>query len=77
MVVTAAWSQDEERLLFVASEDGSGGTLSLLSGRVITPISDTNRVGPIAKIAFSDKPDRAFLLAGMDGQLNVFLVALP
>jgi uncharacterized protein (TIGR03790 family) len=76
-VVTAAWSPDEERLLFVASEGGSGGNLSLLAGRAITPICDVGKIGAVAKMAFSDKPDRAFLLAGMDGQLNVYLVALP
>jgi uncharacterized protein (TIGR03790 family) len=76
-VVAAAWSPDEERLLFVASDTGSGGSLSLLAGRAITPICDMGKIGAVAKLAFSDKPDRAFLLAGMDGQLNVFLVALP
>ena len=77
MVVTAAWSPDEERLLFITSDGGSGGNLSLLSGRAITPICDIRKIGAVAKMAFSDKPDRAFLLAGMDGQLNVHLVALP
>jgi uncharacterized protein (TIGR03790 family) len=76
-VVTAAWSPDEERLLFVASEGGSGGNLMLLAGRALTQICDTGKIGAVAKMAFSDKPDRAFLLAGMDGQLNVFLVGLP
>jgi uncharacterized protein (TIGR03790 family) len=76
-VVAAAWSPDEERLLFVASEGDSGGTLSLLAGRAITPLCDMRKIGVIAKLAFSAKPDRAFLLAGMDGQLNVYLMALP
>jgi hypothetical protein len=76
-VVTAAWSPDEERLLFVVSDGGSGGSLSLLAGRAVTEICDIGKIGAVAKMAFSDKPDRAFLLAGMDGQLNVFLVALP
>jgi hypothetical protein len=31
----------------------------------------------IARMVFPDKPDRAFLLAGTEGQLSVFLVALP
>ena len=76
-VVTAAWSPDEERLLFVASDGGSGGSLSLLAGRAITQICDIAKIGAVAKMAFSDKPDRAFLLAEMDGQLNVYQVALP
>jgi len=76
-VVTAAWSPDEERLLFVASDGGSSGSLSLLAGRTITQICDIAKVGAVAKMTFSDKSDRAFLLAGMDGQLNAFLVALP
>jgi uncharacterized protein (TIGR03790 family) len=75
-VVAAAWSPDEERLLFVTS-DGGSGSLSLLAGHAITQICDMGRIGAVAKLAFSDKPDRAFLLAGMDGQLNVFEVALP
>jgi uncharacterized protein (TIGR03790 family) len=76
-VVTAAWSPDEERLLFVASDGGSSVNLMLLAGRAINQICDIRKIGAVAKMAFSDKPDRAFLLAGMDGQLNVFLVALP
>jgi hypothetical protein len=76
-VGTAVWSPDEERLMFVGSDGASGASLSLLAGRVITPICDIRKIGTVAKIAFSDKPDRAFLLAGMDGQLNVYLVALP
>jgi uncharacterized protein (TIGR03790 family) len=76
-IVTAAWSPDEERLLFMTSDGGSGGSLSLLAGRTITQICDIGKLGAVAKMVFSDKLDRAFLLAGMDGQLNVFLVALP
>jgi hypothetical protein len=76
-VVTAAWSPDEERLLFVESYGSSGALLSLLTGRTVTQLCDMRKVGAVAKIAFSDKPDRAFLLAAMDGQFNVFLVALP
>jgi len=76
-VVTAAWSPDEERLLYVVSEGDSGGTLSLLAGRAITPLCDMRKIGAVARLAFSGKPDRAFLLAGMDGQLNVYMVALP
>jgi uncharacterized protein (TIGR03790 family) len=76
-VVTAAWSPDEERLLFVESYGSSGALLSLLTGRTVTQLCDMRKVGTVAKIAFSDKPDRAFLLAAMDGQFNVFLVALP
>jgi len=75
-VVTAAWSPDEERLLFVASDGGSGRNLMLLAGRAITQICDIGRIGAVAKMVFSHKPDRAFLLAGMDWQLNVFLVGL-
>lgn len=77
LVAATAWSPDEERLLFVGSDGGSGGTLSLLAGRTITLICDMGKIGALSKMAFSDKPDRAFLLAGMNGQLNVFLVALP
>jgi len=77
VLVTAAWSPDEERLLFVAANASSGGTLMLLAGHAITQICDMGRIGAVAKMAFSGRPDSAFLLAGMEGQLNVFLVALP
>ncbi len=77
LVAAAAWSPDEERLLFVGADGGSGGTLSLLAGRAITRICDMGKIGALSKMAFSDKPGGAFLLAGMNGQLNVFLVALP
>jgi hypothetical protein len=77
MVAGATWSPDEERLLFVASDGSGGGMLSLLAGRSITPLCNILKTGPIAKFAFSSKPDRAFMLAGMDGQLNVYEIALP
>ena len=44
-VVTATWSSDEERLLFVSSDGGSGGSLSLLAGRTITQICDMSKIG--------------------------------
>lgn len=76
-VVTAVWSPDEERLLLVASDGRSVGSPSLLAGRAVTKIRDIGKIGAIARMVFPDKPDRAFLLAGMEGQLSVFLVALP
>ena len=71
------WSPDEERLLFVASDGRSGGSLSLLAGRAVKKICDIGKIGAIARTVFPEKPDSAFLLAGMEGQLSVFLVALP
>ena len=68
----ARWSPDEEQLLFVQS-----GYLSLLVGRQIEKLCDLNRIGPLVGAVILAAGDKAFLLAGMGGGLDVWMMALP
>lgn len=76
-VLQAQWSPDEERLLFVAKAGEGHGSLSLLSGRKIEPLCDMGRMGAVGSMAISADGERAFLLAALSGQLNVWMMALP
>jgi dipeptidyl aminopeptidase/acylaminoacyl peptidase len=66
------WSPDEERLLFVEE-----GYLSLLVEHRIEKLCDLSRTGPVARAVISAEGDKAFLLAGIGGGLNVWMIALP
>jgi hypothetical protein len=68
----AVWSLDEERLLFVAE-----GFLTLLDGQRIEKLCDVNRVGPIRGAVISSGGDKAFLLAGIGGGSDAWMIALP
>jgi uncharacterized protein (TIGR03790 family) len=76
-VVRAQWSPDEERLLFISKAGEGSGHLSLLAGRKAEPLCDMGRIGAIAGMAISADGERAFLLALLSGQLNVWMMALP
>lgn len=75
-VAAATWSPDEQRLLFVQKESDEQ-YLSLLSGRTITRICDLRRIGSIAKMDLTNRKDYAFLLSGIPGRTNAWIVALP
>jgi hypothetical protein len=68
------WSPDEERLLYVET---SSQYLSLLTGRRVERICHLNRLGLLAQVAFAADGNRAFVLAGVAGPLDVWEVALP
>ncbi len=71
-IAGAAWSPDEERLLFVGE-----GYLSLLDG---PPHGETLRLDQdwsLGKVVISAGSDKAFLLAGIGGGLDVWMFALP
>ena len=68
----AQWSPDEERLLFEAD-----GYLSLLVGRRIEKLCELTRIGPVAKAVISAGGDKAFLLAGIGGGLDVWMMPCP
>lgn len=76
-VLLAAWSPDEQRLLYVESAGTSESYLTLLSGKQVRRLCPMTRIGSVAKIAITGKGDRAFLLASLAGQLNVWMTALP
>jgi hypothetical protein len=76
-VLQAQWSPDEERLLFVGKTGEGAGYLSLLSSHKIEPLCDMGRIGAVGGIAISADGERAFLLAALSGQLNVWMMALP
>ena len=68
----AQWSPDEEQLLFEEE-----GYLSLLVEHRIEKLCDLSRIGPVARAAISAGGDKAFLLAGIGGGLDVWMMALP
>ena len=68
----ARWSPDEEELLFVEE-----GYLSLLVGHRIEKLCELSRIGPVAGAVISADGEKAFLLAGIGGGLDVWMTALP
>jgi uncharacterized protein (TIGR03790 family) len=75
-IVTAAqWSSDEERLFFV--EPGENGYLSVLIDRRVERLCPVNRIGALTGITLAADGEKAFLLAGISGGLDVWMMALP
>ena len=78
IVTQAEWSPDEESLLFVEGGEGNeSASLALLSGRLIQKLCPMARMGRILKMAFSADQKRAFLLASLAGELDVWMMPLP
>jgi len=78
IVAAAGWSPDEESLLFVdAGNETEPGSLSFLSGRTIQKLCPISRIGPVSKLTFSADQKRAFLLSGLAGQIDVWMMPLP
>jgi hypothetical protein len=80
-VLTAFWSPDEERLVFLEAARRAGRlvptTLALLDGREVLRLSSMEKIGQLAGAAFSADGERIFLLAGLAGGLDVWMVAVP
>jgi hypothetical protein len=76
VVAQAEWSADEESLLFVEGT-GSDSYLSLLSRKTIQKLCPISRMGQIVKMSFSADKKRAFLLASLSQQLDVWMMPLP
>jgi len=77
-ILQAEWSDDEERLLFVGAGDGTEpGYLTLLSGSSVENLCPMNRIGQVGKIAFSADGTKAFLLATVSSQADVWMIPLP
>jgi uncharacterized protein (TIGR03790 family) len=76
-VLQAQWSPDEERLLFIGRAGEGAGFLSILSGSRTESLCDMRRIGAVGGMAISGDGERAFLLAALSGQFNVWMIALP
>ncbi len=77
-ILESAWSLDEERLLFVdAGNSTEPGYLSLLSGGSVERLCPMSRIGQVGKIAFSEDQTKAYLLATLAGQADVWMIPLP
>ena len=77
-VVTAArWSPDEERLLFVRQDSPSQASLLVLMDGKIEALCDFSRIGRLEGMDITTRGEKAFLLAGLSGQLDVWMTALP
>ena len=80
-LLAAQWSPDEERLLYLESERRDSGlvprSLSLLTGQNTGPVCDYDRIGEIGAIALTATGETAFLLAGPEGGLQIWMMALP
>ena len=76
-VAGGQWSDDEESLLFSEARGNDDNSLSLLSGQKIEPLCLLRRIGTIERIVFAKDQKRAYLLAGLAGQLDVWMLPLP
>lgn len=77
VVTWAQWSPDEERLLFVSQNSSSQRYLSVLIDGKIEKLCDFAAIGRLEGAVIATGGERAFLLAGMSGQLDVWMMALP
>jgi uncharacterized protein (TIGR03790 family) len=77
VVTSAQWSPDEERLLFVGQDSPSQRYLSIMIEGKVEKLCDFARIGRIEGVGISATGDKAFLLAGISGQLAVWITALP
>jgi hypothetical protein len=80
-VLTAHWSRDEERLVFLESARRQGRlvptTLAVLNGRNVIRLGPYEKIGQLADAAFSADGERLYLLAGLAGGLDVWMTAVP
>jgi uncharacterized protein (TIGR03790 family) len=77
-IVEAAWSPDEEQLLFVdAGSSSEPGYLSLLTGTSIEHLCPMTRIGQVGKMVFSADQTKAYLLATLSQQADVWMIPLP
>jgi len=71
----AQWSPDEERLLLLEAADG--GYLSILIDHRIERLASMSRLGRVTGMVIAPAGDKAFLLAGITGGQDVWMIALP
>lgn len=80
-LTVAQWSPDENRMLYIEAERRDGSlvqrSLSLLTGRQTEQLCDLNRIGEIGGMTFASGGETAFLLAGPEAALQVWMMALP
>jgi hypothetical protein len=77
-ILESAWSPDEERLLFVdAGSSSEPGYLSLLSGTSVERLCPMSRIGLVGKIVFAADQTKAYLLATLAFQADVWMIPLP
>jgi uncharacterized protein (TIGR03790 family) len=77
-ILEAAWSPDEEQLLFVdAGSSSEPGYLSLLTGTSVERLCPMSRIGLVGKIVFSADQAKAYLLATLSQQADVWMIPLP
>jgi uncharacterized protein (TIGR03790 family) len=75
-VLVAQWSPDEERLLFVGQE-GSQSFLEVLINGKVERLCDFARIGRLESAVITTNGEKAFLRAGIDGQIDVWMTPLP
>lgn len=80
-LTAAQWSPDENRMLYIKAERRDGALipqfLSVLTGRQTQHLCDLDRIGDLGGLAFSRSGENAFLLAGADAGLQVWMIRLP
>lgn len=77
MTVGGEWSSDEERLLLISREAPSQAYLAALIDGRITRLCDFAFIGRMENMAITADGKKAFILAGLSGQLDVWMTALP
>jgi hypothetical protein len=77
VVAGAQWSPDEARLLFVERGSPSQEFLSVLIDGKGERLCDFGRIGRLQGAVITTGGEKAFLLAGLSGQLDVWMTALP
>jgi WD40 repeat protein len=77
-ILEAEWSPDEERLLFVGAGEGrEPGYLALFSGSSVQRLCPMDRIGQVGKLAWAADETKAFLLATVGSQADVWMIPLP
>lgn len=77
VVISAEWSPGEERLLFVGQDTPSQSYLAVLSDGKVEKLCDFSRIGRLERAVITRTGEKAFLLAGIGGQMDVWMTALP
>lgn len=77
-ILVAAWSADEQRLLFVGSGNATEPSyLSMLTGSTVERLCPMSRIGQVGKIIFSADETKAYLLATLASQEDVWMIPIP
>ena len=76
-IAAPQWSSDEERLVFASRTGPSEAHLSILINGKVENLCDFSRIGRLEGAFITANGEKAFLLAGLSGQLDVWMTALP